>query len=741
MASVPPPLRIALCTVTFPSHQAWAEGYANHSRHEVCILRVSGDRWKWRMQCDSLPLTEELNRKGPWDVIVLDGMLDASPVCAKIKKDEKTPRVFIYMHENQLTTPFVEGDRDVKHNMHWHYGCSNWRSIFCVDGTFFNSQAHFHQFSKALPDMIKQQCPKDCVDWHLTQSAIVLREKCRVLSCGVQLTDILYVTFQKKETIKQVEEKVKVPVVIWNARLEEDKCPELFLEVLLSLRGILKSQFNIIVLGHDPSHDQLWHAKFKNEFGDSLLFVGFCAKRQDYIYWLRRGDIFVSTAQHETFGLAFIECCASGILPVVPTHLCYSDVLDEDEFLYDSKQTLLTRLENLMRLCMSSKSEDIERVEQLRASVKKKAACYDWPTVSLRYDELLQDLGLHKPFNEIIASAVNESNSEDKFSESRIPIEIKHAGDDRIELYKPKSLRNHKRFHLQRQAIMNAHLAKYGSHTGEQAVPMVHGGRRIVCRMLDAIRAAHGKTEGRDMVENSSRGTIIAKPISFLCTKQLYMECLADYFKDESVDKRDEQISVYVTQKEIIDEIRGQKVNTGDAILCVMTFPLSTDLEVLLRKPPFVILDDVRNSENLGSILRTAYCLGITSVIATPTSWGSLRDTRASRCSMGNIYHLQFHLCNAPLPHVMETVKSFGIKLYGAELDSRSKCIHSHGPNRNWGLVLGNEDQGISPAVASACDELVMIPQFAGDSLNVGHATAISLFELGKEHWEFKSPN
>ena len=33
------------------------------------------------------------------------------------------------MHENQLTTPFVAGDRDVANNTHWHYGAANWRSV------------------------------------------------------------------------------------------------------------------------------------------------------------------------------------------------------------------------------------------------------------------------------------------------------------------------------------------------------------------------------------------------------------------------------------------------------------------------------------------------------------------------------------------------------------------------------------------------------------------------------------
>src|SRR5450756_1636307 len=41
------------------SHQAWAEGYAAHSRHQVRILSMAGHFWKWRMQGGTLELAEQ----------------------------------------------------------------------------------------------------------------------------------------------------------------------------------------------------------------------------------------------------------------------------------------------------------------------------------------------------------------------------------------------------------------------------------------------------------------------------------------------------------------------------------------------------------------------------------------------------------------------------------------------------------------------------------------------------------
>ena len=48
------------------------------------------------------------------------------------------------------------------------------------------------------------------------------------------------------------------------------------------------------------------------------------------------------------------------------------------------------------------------------------------------------------------------------------------------------------------------------------------------------------------------------------------------------------------------------------------------------------------------------------------------------------------------------------------------------------GRELGNEDIGLSVDVRAACDDIVFIPQAHGDSLNVGHAAAIAMFELGR---------
>jgi len=182
----------------------------------------------------------------------------------------------------------------------------------------------------------------------------------------------------------------------------------------------------------------------------------------------------------------------------------------------------------------------------------------------------------------------------------------------------------------------------------------------------------------------------------------------------------------------LLNEIRGQKLNAGDSILSMISFPVPSDLQELVDNPPILILEDVRNAENVGSILRTAFCLGITSIVASPTAWASLRDTRAARCSMGTIYYHRFYRAS-DLGKTIKAIQADGITVYGVEIGETARPVGPHGIDPNWAAVMGNEDLGLTQAAGKACDHIVFVPQAHGDSLNVGHAAAITLFELGRE--------
>ena len=248
-------LRVHLVTSDFASHAGWAAEYAAHSRHRVSVARVAGARWKWRM----LAGTPQLASPPPCDVLVVDGgMMDCSAAVAELRRLRKSscPAVVLYMHENQLTTPFAANDRDVRRGTSWHFGAAHIRSLQCADAVLFNSATHLEQFAVALPRLINEQSPRDTVAWHLAEAQRLIASKCRVLHYGLSLHSLA------ASVGDAAPEAAGPPTVLWNARLEDDKCPGRFYDALLRLRqrGV---PFRLIVLGTDPSAGQRWHARFR----------------------------------------------------------------------------------------------------------------------------------------------------------------------------------------------------------------------------------------------------------------------------------------------------------------------------------------------------------------------------------------------------------------------------------------------------------------------------------------------
>jgi len=710
---------------------------------------MSSERWKWRMLVAAAEFESSVATDD--DILIVDGMLDVSTLVALLRSrnnnsgthhHHQCPKIYVYMHENQLTTPFTQQDRDRQKQTHWHYGLVHWRSLQVADGLIFNSRQHLTVFTEMLPKLIRQQCPRDTVQWHLDRVHELLQTKCTVLRYGLELEQL--VQFQtppppsslsqlpsaaaaspqtKKQKLTDDPKKSETetpPIILWNARLEEDKDPKAFFQLLCYLRkqGV---PFRLIVLGTDPSKGQVWYEKFRTAFGNQeLLHIGFCTDRSEYSYWLHQANVTISTAQHETFGASIVESVFCGALPLLPNRLSYPELFPVDQFPNHFYETHNDCFDKLIALFQLSNEERTIVSEKTKAAV----AQYQWSIMGTVYDnffELLasgQDLvmagqiaereaskltSIHKTIITQDGITINDSAAKTSTNKTHDVAVIADAADPRVALYRPKSLRDHQEYHKQ--------LSSYKSQGLE---PSMHGGRRAMVRMLEAI----------------STGSPI-RPLSFLTTPELATQIFV-HSNNGSAKQQNSLAQVYVAEKELLDTIRGQKLNAGDAVLAMIQFPVVSQLQDLIHDPPILVLADVRNSENVGSILRTAFCLGITSVVASNTAWAALKDSRAARCSMGTIYYHKFYKADN-IATTLQDIHNGGVRVYGVEIGPESSPVKPHGQDHKWAAVMGNEDVGMSAEVRNACDCIVFVPQAHGNSLNVGHAAAITMFELGRE--------
>lgn len=722
-------MKIRFFVMGFASHQTWAEGYQRAStEHDVRIEVISGERWKYRMMAASAEWESKVSEDD--DILVIDGMFDVTILVALLMKRTKKPKILVYLHENQLTTPFTSQDRDKKNNTHWHYGMAHWRSLLVADGFVFNSQTHLEAFATALPKIINEQCPRDAVQWQLKRAQELLETQCTVLRYGLELDELLLQSKTKKRPLDAViqegsspttimtENNKKIPTILWNARLEEDKNPAAFLDLMHQVRRRkVKEGFRLIILGTDPSKEKKWESRIRKEFAKELLYLGWCKDRKEYSQWLRKASIVISTAQHETFGISIVESVYCGALPLLPKRLSYPELFPLEQFSMDNLYTT-TRgdgLEKLLRL-LSLVSNDPQGHVKAQARAKAAVSQFRWVRMGSIYDHFFTEIAngkpialvgkevssMHQPVQSVEASSnVVMADTDNEDAGIQPPQVISNATDKRVALFRPRSLRNY--------AEYNQQISDLQARGIDVAL---HGGRRATVRMLEAI----------------SMGAKI-RPVSFLTTKGLSTNVLLGPMQQHRICNA----PVFVADsKDLLDEIRGQKLNSGDAVLCMVQFPIESELDELIANPPIMIFDDVRNAQNLGSILRTAFCLGITSIVASSTTWAALKDSRAARCSMGTMYHQKFYKS----PDLLSTIKRIqlgSVQVYGVEIGPTSVLVKPHGSNRKWAAVMGNEDVGLNQELASACDKVIFVPQAHGDSLNVGHAAAITMFELGRE--------
>lgn len=159
------------------------------------------------------------------------------------------------------------------------------------------------------------------------------------------------------------------------------------------------------------------------------------------------------------------------------------------------------------------------------------------------------------------------------------------------------------------------------------------------------------------------------------------------------------------------------------------------DLEdVLKNRSPhllhdlILILDSILDPQNLGSIIRSAHCLGANGVII-PTDRAACVTPAVIKVSAGSAEQLPIARVTN-LSQTIDYLKDKGFWIYGADAHG-GKSIREQSFTGQMALVMGSEAKGIRPLVKRKCDYLITIPM-AGtfDSFNVAVAAGIIQYEI-----------
>lgn len=174
----------------------------------------------------------------------------------------------------------------------------------------------------------------------------------------------------------------------------------------------------------------------------------------------------------------------------------------------------------------------------------------------------------------------------------------------------------------------------------------------------------------------------------------------------------------YLTDEKTMKEISSLK--TPNKLLAVVKKPRPT----LERKESFiVVLDDVQDPGNMGTILRTCDWYNVDKIVCSKNTV-DIFNTKVIQSSMGSLFRIPVVYCD-----LNEYLQQSKLTIYGALLEGKN--IYQQQLERNGIIVMGNEGQGISQEIQKHITESLHIPRFGGaESLNVSIATGIILSEF-----------
>ncbi len=291
------------------SHQAFLDGWSHVSRHEWTVLSLPAYKWKWRMRHAAVTFADqvrqEVARGSQWDLVFCSDMLNLAEFFGMAPPEVRDLLSLIYFHENQLTYPVrVENERD------YQFGLTNMTSALAASAVWFNSAFHRDSFLHALETFLNRM-----PDYQPFDAVPRLRAKAAVFPPGVT---------------RFAPRGPRCPGslrILWAARWEHDKNPGEFFEALACLKD-QRVPFRISVVGEQFREVPEVFTLARQRFADQIDRWGYQPDRADYEAALLEADVFVSTAQHEFFGLSAVEATLAGAYPLVPKRLAYPEVFD-----------------------------------------------------------------------------------------------------------------------------------------------------------------------------------------------------------------------------------------------------------------------------------------------------------------------------------------------------------------------------------------------------------------------------
>lgn len=222
---------------------------------------------------------------------------------------------------------------------------------------------------------------------------------------------------------------------------------------------------------------------------------------------------------------------------------------------------------------------------------------------------------------------------------------------------------------------------------------------------------------------------------------KMFLEAPTEWVKEIYVSERflEKNPSMQFQGKryEVVSEEVFEKISdtqTPQGVLCVMKMPeykLGELLKINKKQLLFLVLEDIQDPGNLGTMFRAGEGAGIDGVIMTKNTV-DIFNPKVIRSTMGSIYRVPFVITDDILQTIAD-LRTGGVTVCAAHLkDSVNYDLQDY--TKSTAFLIGNEANGLKDETANRADCYIKIPMKGQvESLNAAVASSVLLYEAARQ--------
>lgn len=181
-----------------------------------------------------------------------------------------------------------------------------------------------------------------------------------------------------------------------------------------------------------------------------------------------------------------------------------------------------------------------------------------------------------------------------------------------------------------------------------------------------------------------------------------------------------------LVSESVFEKLSETKTPQGVLATVDMREYILEDLLMINKNPLFLVLENLQDPGNLGTILRTAEGAGVDGIIMSRDTV-DIYNPKVVRSTMGSLFRMPFAYVE-DIFEAVQIIKSRGVTVYAAHLDGEG--FYEKDYRKGTAFLIGNEGNGLTSKLTALADEKIRIPMKGKvESLNAAIAATLMAYE------------